>query len=416
MGGIPRAPLPQSSTAKGGAGRRRAFRLADTSCRPTAAGQCRNSTGFPQRPPVVAVQPHHTRARESTILGQAPRRRLRPATAYRHGVARVPSLDQLTRLPVVRLPLVGFDLASGVVGDVVSGARRDLAIRMRSMVVGDTPVRDISLPLVGDPGLFGPDSVTWRIHADSSMFVGGVLALLTQTMHPRVMAGVADHSAYRSDPLGRLNRTAGYVGLTTYGTIEQVDEVIAMVRRVHTTVVGTTPDGQPYEANDPHLLSWVHHALVDAFLRTYQRYGAAPLSAEDADRYVAEMSVLAARLGCDATPASTGELDAYFADVRHELGAAGQARDAARWLLVPPLPLAVRPTYAVITAAAIGLLPGWMRRQLWLPLAPGVDPVVVRPATTAMLRTLDWVMAGHPPPPRADAPPPTSPAPEGMPG
>jgi uncharacterized protein (DUF2236 family) len=331
-------------------------------------------------------------------------------------VPSVPSLPALHRLPLTRLPLMGVDLASGVVADAVAGARRDLAVRVRSMVVGETPVRDISLPLVGDPGLFGPDSVTWRIHADSSMFVGGVLALLTQTMHPRVMAGVADHSAYRSDPLGRLNRTAGYVGLTTYGTTEQADDVIAMVKRVHRTVVGTTPEGEPYEANDPHLLSWVHHALVDAFLRTYQRYGSAPLSAADADRYVEEMSHLAARLGCDATPASTSALTEYFADVRHELRAGGQARDAARWLLVPPLPLAVRPTYAVITAAAIGLVPGWMRRQLWLPLVPGADPMVVRPATTAMLRTLDWVMAAHPPPPRADGAPSTAGAPEDLPG
>lgn len=313
---------------------------------------------------------------------------------------RLPNLDVGA---LTRWPLVGLDLAGGMVGDTVSGARRDLAVSLRRMVVGRTPVRDISLPLKGDPGWFGPDSVTWRVHADSAMFVAGVRALLLQTMHPRVMAGVADHSAYRHDPLGRLNRTAGFVGLTTYGTSEQATEMVAMVRRVHTTVVGTTPDGQPYEANDPHLMLWVHNALVDSFLRTFQRYGASRLTDAEADRYVAEMAVLADHLGCDPAPTSVAGLRQYFEDISDELGAGSQAREAARWLLVPPLPLSVRPAYAVIAAAAIGLLPGWVRRQLWLPLAPGTDPVVVRPATTALLRTLDWVMAGHPPPEAATA-------------
>ena len=320
-----------------------------------------------------------------------------------------PSLSNPLRLGSVdlgaltRLPLLGLDLAGGVVEEAVAGPRRDLAISLRRMVVGRTPVRDISLPLKGDPGWFGPDSVTWRVHADSSMFVGGVRALLLQTMDPRVMAGVADHSAYRDDPLGRLNRTAGFVGLTTYGTDEQASEMVAMVRRVHTTVVGTTPEGESYEANDPEQMLWVHNALVDSFLRTYQRYGAQRLTDAEADRYVEEMAVLAERLGCAPAPRSVAGMRQYFDEVRPQLRAGGQAREAARWLLVPPLPLSVRPAYAVITAAAIGLLPGWVRRQLWLPLAPGVDPVMVRPATTALLRTLDWVMAGHPPPEGATA-------------
>jgi uncharacterized protein (DUF2236 family) len=345
------------------------------------------------------VSPHHTGMRRVNNPADA-------SSAYRGDVASLP----LPRLPgapgvdtLTRLPLLGLDLAGGVVGDAVSGARRDLAISLRRMVVGRTPVRDISLPLKGDPGWFGPDSVTWRVHADSAMFVAGVRALLLQTMHPRVMAGVADHSGYRDDPLGRLNRTATFVGLTTFGTAEQASDMVTMVRRVHTTVVGTTPEGEPYEANDPHLMLWVHNALVDSFLQTYQRYGAGHLSAVEADRYVDEMAVLADHLGCEPAPRSVAALRQYFDDIRPELRAGGQAREAARWLLVPPLPLAVRPAYAVITAAAIGLLPGWIRRQLWLPLAPGADPMVVRPATTALLRTLDWVMAGHPPPEGATA-------------
>jgi uncharacterized protein (DUF2236 family) len=316
-------------------------------------------------------------------------------------VASTPQFPDLSRLPLARFSLLGLDFATGAVDEMVTSARRQIAVAVRRMVVGERPVRDISLPLEGDPGLFGPDSVTWRVHADSSMFVGGLRALLLQTMHPRVMAGVADHSDFRADPLGRLTRTAEYVGVTTFGTTAEADEMVAMVRRVHTYVVGTTPDGEPYEANDPHLMLWVHHALVDSFLTTYQRYGASPLTSDEADQYVAEMSVVADRLGCDPAATSTAQLRDYFRTMRPELRAGAQARDTARWLLVPPLPLAVRPTYAVITGAAIGLLPRWVRRQLWLPLAPGVDPAVFRPSTTALLRTLDWVMAGHPPPEKA---------------
>ncbi len=261
------------------------------------------------------------------------------------------------------------------------------------MVAGDrTPVRDLTAPVTGDPGLFGPDSVTWRVHADGSMFVGGVRALFMQTMHPLAMAGVADHSNYRDAPLERLANTANYIGLTTYGTTRQADETIAMVKRVHKKVVGHSPDGRPYAANDPHLLSWIHHALIDSFLRSYQRYGGRPLSADEADEYVAENAAVAERLGCDACLCSVDELDEWLRSERSALRAGRQAREAARFLVAPPLPLAARAPYAVIASAAIGLLPGWVRRDLWVPLPPLVEPLAIRPAAWVLTRTIDWVM------------------------
>jgi uncharacterized protein (DUF2236 family) len=298
---------------------------------------------------------------------------------------------------LARLPMLGIGFANGVVGEVVTLARRRLAVDMRKMVVGgDAPLIDMRLPRQGDDGLFGPDSVTWRVHADASMFVGGLRALLLQTMHPEVMAGVADHSGFRSDPLGRLARTASFVAVTTYGSTAEVHQMVNMVRRVHTTVTGTSPNGKPYEANDPHLLLWVHNALVDSFLRTHQRYGAHRLNPGEADQYLAEMAQLNELLGGEPAPTSVADLRQWFRDERPNLGAGSQARDAARWLMVPPIPLAARPMYAVIAGAAVGLLPRSVRRDLRLPLAPGVDPLVVRPAATALVRTLGWVMAGHP--------------------
>ena len=289
------------------------------------------------------------------------------------------------------------DVVGRATDSAVSSVRGQLGRGVRRLVAGDRPpVRDLDRPVDGDPGLFGPESVTWRIHADASMFVGGLRALLLQMLHPLAMAGVADHSDYRHHPDHRLTRTALYLATTTSGPTGQAEQAVATVKRVHAAVVGTAPDGRPYAASDPHLVAWVHHAEVDSFLRTYQRYGSAPLSEDDADRYVAEMAVLCEMLDGEPPARSVAELRSYFRSVRPELRAGAQARDAVRWLMVPPLPMAARPAYAVIAPAAVGLLPGWAQRELWLPMLPGVDPVLVRPAARVLLRTLAWAVAGVP--------------------
>ena len=279
--------------------------------------------------------------------------------------------------------------------DPLLWVRRALAGRVRGMVVGGTepPLARFELADADDPGLFGPDSVTWRIHADNAMFVGGLRALLLQTMHPLAMAGIAEHSNYRSDPIGRLWRTSAYVTATTYGSTAEARDAIAMVKRVHGRVKGTAPDGRRYAANDPHLLTWVHHTLVDSFLRAHRRYGAGPIGSVDSDRYVAEMAVLADEFGAEPAARSVAELRAWFRAEKPQLHAGRQARDAARFLVFAPLPLISRPAYGVIASASVGLLPRSVRRDLWLPSVPVVDPLVVRPATRTLMRTLDWVMS-----------------------
>ncbi len=286
-------------------------------------------------------------------------------------------------------------LAARTLGGAIGEARLRVGRGLRTMLAGDRPVvRDLSAPIEGDPGLFGPDSVTWRIHADGSMLIGGIRSLLVQMLHPLAMAGVADHSDYRRRPEARLARTAHFVALTTFGTTEQADEAFAMVERAHRHVVGTAPDGRPYDASDPHLIAWVHHAEVDSFLRAYRRFGTAPLTDADADRYVDEMAVVCERLGGTAPARSVAELDDFMAGIRPELGGNEQSRDAARWLTFPPLPLAARPAYAVLAPAAIGLLEPWMRRELRLPHVDALDPVVVQPAARALLRGLTWAIEG----------------------
>ena len=301
-------------------------------------------------------------------------------------------------LPFVAPGLPRPDELLAVPFEAVRHVRRGLALQVTNLLAGDhAPITEQrTSTFADDPGYFGPDSVTWRIHDDACVLVGGVRALMLQTMHPLAMAGVAQHSNYRDDPLERLANTTMYVGTTIYGSKDDVARAIALVKRVHVRVQGTAPDGRHYDANDPHLLTFVHHTLVDSFLRAYQRYGSSPLSAADADRYVAEQAVLADLFEAEPAARSVTELEAYFDAMRTEMRATAEARDTIRFLLAPPLPLIARAPYAVLVAASITMLPRWIRWQLRLPVLPTVEPLIVRPAGLALVRTLDWVLAAHP--------------------
>ncbi len=246
-----------------------------------------------------------------------------------------------------------------------------------------------------DPGWFGPDSMTWRLHADRSMLIGGLRALYLQVLHPLAMAGVAEHSTYREDPLGRLARTGRFVAATTYGTRAEAERAVGVVRSIHDRVHGIASDGRAYDANDPALLAWVHNTEVDSFVTAYRRYGTGPLSDADADRYVAEMSTVGRRLGAEDVPETAAGLSAWIDGVP-DLAMTAEARAAIRFLVLPNLPLPMLPTYALIAAAAADLLPFHRRRALGLWPVPLADPLVVRPAATSLLALLGWAL-GPPP-------------------
>lgn len=280
--------------------------------------------------------------------------------------------------------------------DPLDEFRTRLSSGIRRVLAGSDEVPERSRTIEEDPGLFGPDSATWEVHGDPSMIIGGVRALLLQTMHPLAMAGVADHSDYRRDPLGRLHRTAGFVGTTTFGTTDEAEQAIAIVRVIHERVTGRAPDGRPYAATDPHLLQFVHCTEVDSFLRARERYGASPLTSGAADRYVEEMAVVAEKLGVRRAPRDRDELIAVLDAYREEHHIGSQARDTVRFLAFPPLPLATRPTYALVFAAAASMLPREARWKLRLPVAPLTEPLAIRPAATALMRTLGWALGEHP--------------------
>ncbi len=285
-----------------------------------------------------------------------------------------------------------------LVDQVTEAARLRLQSGLRTTLGGKPPVAgpEYTEP-AGDPGLFGPDSPAWEVHADPAMLVAGIRALLLQMFHPLAMAGVADHSDYRSDPSGRLNRTAHFVTVTTYGSTEAADQAIAQVRRVHDFVKGTALDGRAYSANDPHLLLWVHVAEVDSFLRAYQRYGRRALSPTEADQYVSDMAEVAIRLGADVPPRTVAGMRSWLRGMRDQLDIGEQARDTCRFLLSPPkLPLAARGPYTMVAAAAIGLLPTWARVELRVPPLPGLDRFAVGPAAKLLVGTLGWATGASP--------------------
>jgi uncharacterized protein (DUF2236 family) len=240
---------------------------------------------------------------------------------------------------------------------------------------------------------FEADSPIQRVHGDSSMFVGGLRAILMQSLHPYAMAGVAQHSDYRHDPWGRLQRTADFLAATTFGPVDQARASVARVRAVHEHVTGVADDGVPYEANDPHLLRWVHIVEVDSFLAANRRHGAEPLDAADADEYVAQMSVIATEFGIPRPPRTVAELTRQIHSYRPELRAIPEAREAARFLLLqPPVQLAARPVYGVIAASAVALLPRWARTPLRLPWMPITERVAVQPVGQVLTRGLRWAL------------------------
>ena len=249
---------------------------------------------------------------------------------------------------------------------------------------------------------FAADRPIRQVHSDSAMFIGAIRALLLQSLHPLAMAAVAEHSGYRGDPWGRLQRTSYFVGITTFGRIEEAQQAIARVQAVHQHVTGTAPDGRPYAASDPHLLTWVHVAEADSFLRAYSCFGTRPLDQAGRDGYVADMARIGAELGVPDPPRTEAALADRIRAYRPELAATAEAREAARFLLLrPPLPAIARAPYGVLAAAAVSLLPGWARRPLYLPRLPVTEKILVRPAGHAMVHAIHWAITAPRPAPAA---------------
>jgi uncharacterized protein (DUF2236 family) len=229
------------------------------------------------------------------------------------------------------------------------------------------------------------------------VLIAAIRALLLQSLHPVAMQAVAEHAGFEADFWGRLQRTTRYIALTTYGTVRDAERAIAAVRAVHRRVTGTTPDGRPYSADDPHLLMWVHVAEVDSFLSAYRAFGAEKLTAAEADEYVRQAGTIAARLGVIEPPLSVTELTDVMESYRPELSGSGHARRASNLLLLePPFAGLARAGYHMLAAGAVSTLPVWARVELRLPTLPVTERVVMRPLARSAMRALRWAL--EPPP------------------
>ncbi len=226
----------------------------------------------------------------------------------------------------------------------------------------------------GDPGLFGPQSVIWRVHSDfTSMLCGGVSALLLQMLHPLALAGVWDHSNFRDDMLGRLRRTSQFVSVTTFGPTAEAERLIAKVKAIHLKVNGISSDGRPYAASDPDLLTWVHVVESSCFLASHLRYRNPHLPRDQQDRYYGETARVAAALGARDIPTTCAAVEDYLQRMRPQLVCDERTREVARILLAAPAPSTLaRPFGALVMQAGIDLSPDWAQRQF------GFEPGVLR--------------------------------------
>lgn len=282
-------------------------------------------------------------------------------------------------------------------GPDLAKVRQRLGQGLFTMVAGpEGPENRTRIHTTPGPRWFAEDRPIRRVHADASMFVGGLRALLLQSLHPLAMAGVAEHSDYRGDPWGRLQRTSTFLAVTTFGTAGDAQRAVDRVRGIHRRVHGIAPDGRTYRADDPHLLEWVHIAEVDSFLLAYQRYGAAPLDQDGRDAYVEDTAHTAVALGVPDPPRTEAELAERIASYRGELRGTESAREAARFLLLtPPLPVLARVPYGVLAATSVSMLPAWARMPLRLPYLPPVESTAIRLAGRVLVGAIRWALSAN---------------------
>ncbi|GAA0501146.1 hypothetical protein Ade02nite_92220 [Paractinoplanes deccanensis] len=231
---------------------------------------------------------------------------------------------------------------------------------------------------MSDVGLFGPDSVTWKLHREPILMLGGLRSLYLQALHPRAVAGVAQNSGYRADPWGRLSRTSAYVATVIYGSTAEVEQASSRLRRLHAKMTAVDPrTGETFRIDEPDLLRWVHVTEVESFLTTATRAGLR-LTPDEVDRYYTEQLKAAELVGLDpaTVPSTAAEVAAYYEDIRPELGMTRDTAETALFLTVPPVPdtwgpralrlgLTLGPTrwaYLGIAGTAVALLPPWARR------------------------------------------------------
>ncbi len=231
---------------------------------------------------------------------------------------------------------------------------------IREMVGGGGPPIAFLTPK-GDRGLFGPESIAWKVHADFiSMMIGGISSLIMQALHPQALAGVWDHSSFRRDLKGRLGRTAFFIAATTYGSTEMANSIIQKVNQIHTNITGFDEFGKPYSATDPHLLSWVHLTETFSFMQAFEDYRKEKITPQERDQYFREMKALGERMGALNLPSTYGNTDSAIKKYLPELHYGERAKTIVELLEYFPSNLSAKPFIKLITRAGFLNLPDWV--------------------------------------------------------
>jgi len=228
-----------------------------------------------------------------------------------------------------------------------------------------------------DPGLMGPDSVSWRLHEEQWLITAGARAFLMQAAHPKVAQGALDHSRFAEDPFGRVFNTIQGMAILIFGTTHEASAMARHLNRLHHTVTGTLPEsigryaaGESYSGMEPLALLWVHIVFVDSMLTAYKTF-VGPLSQEVCEQYWQESCRYARLLGLtDAVlPASYAAVQQYISGAlaSGEIAIGLAAQFIAQKVLYPPMPLLRKPLWGIVRLITIGQLPADIREAYGLP-------------------------------------------------
>jgi uncharacterized protein (DUF2236 family) len=273
--------------------------------------------------------------------------------------------------------------------DLVEKLRRAIVDPIEA-VGGRHDQHEIYAEPLGDPGLCGPDSISWEINSDmASVGLAGMGAIIMEVLHPSVMAGVFTQSTYETQPLRRARNTLGYVIQTTFGSTESATRVIERVKKVHARVKGETLDGRPYEALDPELIAWVHTCIPMGIMQVFDRYNR-PLSTEEKDRYLREQAVIGRMGGAEWVPESHAELVDYVEAMRPKMAVNEQTREFLGFLMGEGR-ASGREVFErrLQLQLSMQLMPEWARKLTGLDLSPTAIGVL-DPLVRAQLAMVRW--------------------------
>lgn len=282
------------------------------------------------------------------------------------------------------LSKLGGEKAASAFRKAVSGDPKGLPQWAQEMAIGD------------DVGFYGPDSDVWKVHGSLSTLVGGVRALLMQAAYPAALAGVSQHSAYDTDPLGRLERTTRWLTITSFGSTEAIAKEARRVNALHSHVSGEFEDAenkkQRYEASQSRHLLWVHVAFTDSFLTSYRELG------RDTERsvtnYVREWARSAEPLGLTSAPMSDSELrDVLDGFLNNEIGEIEATRRIVHFIIHPPFSKAAMPFYRTLCNAAISTLDPRVIKALGIKPKSRIWLKIVKP----LLNTLQLLLGNESP-------------------